>query len=153
VAAFGGANTARGDSSNTTRAVRESADRNSAKTADDETSNQRASHEALNDHLASQNSKPSFASKIDMRPPADAAQAAFAIVWRVWPTDHMGDERKVPEAFDDALAAAGGDTNAVVDAVEELLWESGADVPLLPDALATIARDLRQQAKPQEDEQ
>jgi hypothetical protein len=136
----------------TSRAVRESIINSSADDAPvpepptpPERAPERAPRDLLNDddHDRDRSSAP-IAPAIGIAP--SAAQAAFAEVWRVWPPDCMGDERKVAKAFDDALAAAGGDTTVVLDAIDNLLWESGADPQLLPDALATIARDPRQQA-------
>ena len=133
---------AEGGGYHTSRADRESASNSS--TSDDETPSQRASHEALNDHLASQNSKPSIASKIDMRPPANGADgraapdaSPFAQVLSVYPADSIDSEAKAFFVFGRALDALGG-LDAVLDALASLKRERGADAPDLADALETI---------------
>ncbi|MET4717727.1 hypothetical protein ABIF64_000099 [Bradyrhizobium japonicum] len=54
-----------------------------------------------------------------------------------WPTDRIGDEAEAYKAFVAALAAR-RHTFVVIDAVENLLWKSGADVPWLAEALVAI---------------
>ncbi|WP_439373163.1 helix-turn-helix transcriptional regulator [Bradyrhizobium sp. DASA03120] len=85
--------------------------------------------------------QPASPSSPSRDPPMDAARndvlAAFADVRHAWPTDRIGDETEAYQAFVAALAAR-HDTNVVIDAVENLLWESGADVPWLSDALVAI---------------
>ena len=135
---------AEGGGYHTSRADRESASNSS--TSDDETPSQRASHEALNDHLASQNSKPSIASKIDMRPPANGANgraapdaSPFAQVLSVYPEDRVGNEANAYWAFERALDARGS-LNVVLEDIASLMQDYGDDVPFLIDILKTIER-------------
>ena len=97
--------------------------------------------DARTDVVSQKQPAPSLASKIDMGRPGDSARAAFADVSYAWPSDRTDDEGYA--AYLAALAAAQGDTDIVFDAVEELLWKSGADPPWLSDALRRIEHELR----------
>jgi hypothetical protein len=109
--------------------------------------------EARTEPIAAQNPKPSR-NETEISTPttaANGARAAFPDVSYAWPSDRTDDDGIAYAAYVAALAAAQGDTDIVFDAVEKLLWESGADPPWLSDALRRIEHDLRY-GNPEEDE-
>jgi hypothetical protein len=127
------ADTARGDSSNTARAVRETV-------PEPLTPVPRA--DARTEPITAQQPKPTRDNPIGTAP--KSARAAFAEVKFAWPSDRTDDEGIAYAAYVAALAAAQGDADVVLDAIWERIEESGAGhLPWLSDALRRIERDLR----------
>jgi hypothetical protein len=139
VAAEGGADTARGDSSNTTRVVRESDN-----STEPSRPNQRAPEGALIDTVAAK-SQPPFETSIGATVTNGADHSGFGRIrmeferlTREYPQHHVGDKAAALLAFDAAVRKRGV-TRVGIEITTML--ERGGDVPDLAEALLTIERN------------